>query len=89
MIERNYTVPEVQTSQEVISYYAKRIASELKLPSQFAVLSPKVREFLAGYAFGEPVNLDEPALIKAISHPVSQHVTIKTFVAALREAVVE
>ena len=89
MIERDYTVPEVQTSQEVISYYAKRIASELKLPSQFAVLAPKVREFLAGYAFGQPVNLDEPAMIKAISHPVSQHVTIKAFVAALREAVVE
>ncbi len=89
MIERDYTVPEVQTSQEVISYYAKRIASELKLPSQFAVLAPKVREFLASYAFGEAVNLDEPALIKAISHPVSQHVTIKAFVAALREAVVE
>ena len=89
MIERDYTIPEVQTSQEVISYYAKRIASELKLPSQFAVLAPKVREFLAGYAFGQPVNLDEPALIKAISHPVSQHVTIKAFVAALREAVVE
>ena len=89
MIERDYTVPEVQTSQEVISYYAKRIAAELKLPSQFAVLAPKVREFLAGYAFGQPVNLGEPAMIKAISHPVSQHVTIKAFVAALREAVVE
>lgn len=89
MIERDYRVPEVQTSQEVISYYAKRIATELKLPSQFAVLAPKVREFLADYAFGGPVNLDELAMIKAISHPVSQHVTIKAFVAALREAVVE
>jgi type III restriction enzyme len=28
-------------------------------------------------------------MIKAISHPVAQHVTVKTFVAALREAVVE
>jgi type III restriction enzyme len=89
MIERDYRTPAVQTSQEVISYYAKRIASDLKLPSQFAALAPKVREFLAGYAFGGPVNLDEPAMIKAIAHPVSQHVTIKAFVAALREAVVE
>lgn len=44
MIERDYTVPEVQTAQEVISYYAKRIAADLKLPSQFAALAPKVRE---------------------------------------------
>lgn len=67
MIEREYTIPEVQTSQEVISYYAKRIASDLKLPSQFAVLVPKIREFLQTKAFGEPVDLDDPAMIKAIS----------------------
>jgi type III restriction enzyme len=89
MVDRQYTIPEVQTSQEVISYYAKRIAADVKLPSQFAALVPKIREFLRTYAFGEPVDLDDPAMIKAISHPVAQHVTVKTFVAALREAVVE
>jgi hypothetical protein len=52
-------------------------------------LVPKIREFLQTYAFGEPVDLDDSAMIKAISHPVVQHVTVKTFVAALREAVVE
>ena len=89
MIEREYTIPEVQTCQEVISYYAKRIASDLKLPSQFAALVPKIREFLEHYAFGEPVDLDDPLMVKAISHPVAQHVTVKVFIAALREAVVE
>ncbi len=88
MIEREYTIPEVQTSQEVISYYAKRIASDLKLPSQFAALAPKIREFLQTKAFGEPVNLDEPNMVKAIAHPVAQHVTCKVFLAALREAIV-
>jgi type III restriction enzyme len=29
MVERQYTIPEVQTSQEVISYYAKRIATDV------------------------------------------------------------
>jgi type III restriction enzyme len=43
----------VQTSQEVISYYAKHIAADVKLPSQFAALVPKVRAFLANHAFGE------------------------------------
>jgi len=89
MIEREYTIPEAQTSQEVISYYAKRIASDLKLPSQFAALVPQIRQFLQDHAFGESVNLDDPMMIKAISHPVAQHVTVKIFVAALREAVVE
>jgi len=89
LIEREYTIPEVQTCQEVISYYAKRIASDLKLPSQFAALVPKIREFLENHAFGEPVDLDEPLMVKAISNPVARYVTVKVFTAALREAVVE
>jgi len=89
LIERQYTIPEVQTSQEVISYYAKRIAADLKLPSQFAALVPKIRQFLQDVAFGQAVNLDDPAMIKAISHSIAQHVTVKAFVAALREKITE
>lgn len=89
VIEREYTIPEVQTSQEVISYYAKRIALDIKLPSQFAALVPQIRAFLTHHAFGETVNLDDPALIKAIAHPVAQHVTVKAFVALLRDVIVE
>ncbi|MBN1178644.1 MAG: hypothetical protein JXD18_05500, partial [Anaerolineae bacterium] len=89
MIEREYTIPAVQTAQEVIAYYAKRIASDLKLPAQFAALVSKVREFLETYAFGGPVDLDDPLMVKAIAHPVAQHITIKAFLAALREAILE
>lgn len=89
LIERDYAIPQAQTSQEVISYYAKRIAQDVKLPSQFAVLAPKVREFLATKAFGGQVNLDDPVLIKAISTNVAQYVTVKTFVEALRALVIE
>lgn len=89
IIERDYTIPEPQTSQEVISYYAKRITLDVKLPSQFAVLVPKVREFLETRAFGKRVNLDEPIIIKAIGSNVAQYVTVKTFVEALRGLVVE
>jgi type III restriction enzyme len=89
LIERDYKLPQVQTAQEVISYYAKRIAQEVKLPSQFAALAPKVRKFLETRAFGEPVNLDEPALLAAINSNVAQYVTVQTFVKALRPLVVE
>ena len=89
LIERDYTLPEIQTAQEVISYYAKRIAQDLKLPSQFAALAPKVTEFLRGRAFGERVDLDDKAIIKAISSNVAQYVTVKTFVGALQPLVVE
>jgi type III restriction enzyme len=82
-------LPEIQTSQEVISYYATRIAQDVKLPSQFAALAPKVREFLQLRAFGEEVDLDDPTIIKAISSNVAQYVTVKTFVSALHPLVVE
>jgi type III restriction enzyme len=89
IVEREYTVPQPHTAEEVISYYAKRVAQDVKLPSQFAALAPKVREFLELKAFGEPVDLTSPAMIKAISTPVAGYLTIKTFVTALRGLVVE
>ena len=89
MVEADYTIPEAQTAQEVISYYAKRIVRDVKLPSQFAPLVPKVREFLETRAFGARVDLDTPAMIKAIASNVAQYVTVKSFVAALRDVLVE
>lgn len=88
MVERDYTIPEPQTAEEVIGYYARRIAQDVKLPSQFSVLAPKVREFLETKAFGGPVDLNEPGMIKAIGSNVAQYVTVKTFVEALRKIVI-
>src|SRR5438093_8305880 len=38
---------------------AKAIAHDVKLPSQFAYLVPKIKQFLEERAFGERVNLDD------------------------------
>ncbi|MDE3068447.1 MAG: DEAD/DEAH box helicase family protein [Verrucomicrobiota bacterium] len=85
----DYTIPQPQTAEEVIGYYARRIAQDVKLPSQFSTLAPKVREFLENKAFGQKVNLQEPAMLKAISSNVAQYVTIKTFREALSKLVME
>jgi type III restriction enzyme len=89
LVEREYTIPEPQTAEEVISYYAKRIAQDVKLPSQFAGLVPKVREFLRDQAFGETVALDDKGIIRALATSVAQYLTVKTFTAILRGLVVE
>jgi len=78
-IEREYVMPEPQTAQEVIGYYARRIAQEVKLPAQFAALAPKVREFFEHKAFGKSVDLDETATIKAMSSNVAHYVCVQTF----------
>src|SRR5260370_5712033 len=78
-IEREYTIPEPQTAEEVIGNYARRIAQDVKLPSQFASLAPKVREFLERKAFGESVDLNGVGMVKAISSNVAAYVTVSTF----------
>jgi type III restriction enzyme len=89
LVERDYTLPAPQTAEEVIGYYARRIAQDMKLPSQFAALVPKVRAFLETKAFGGPVNLDTAEMVRAIGSNVAQYVTVKTFVQELRKVVVE
>jgi len=60
----------------------------VKLPSQFSVLAPKVRDFLENRAFGEKVDLSDPVMVKAIASNVAQYVTVKTFVEVLRKIAV-
>jgi len=88
-VERDYTIPEPQTAQEVIGYYARRIAEAVKLPSQFAVLAPKVREFFGEKAFGNPVDLNDPAIVKAMSTSVACYVCVGVFRKALAEMTIQ
>jgi type III restriction enzyme len=87
--EREYTIPEPQTAQEVIGYYARRIAEAVKLPAQFAVLAPKVREFFEQKAFGQSANLSEPAIVKAMSTAVAHYVCVDVFKKALQALTIE
>jgi type III restriction enzyme len=86
---REYKLPTPQTANEVIGYYARLIASDLKLPSQFAALAPKVKEFFAVKAFGGAVDLDDQTIIQAISRVPVAHIVRKLFTNALRDKIVE
>lgn len=87
--EREYRIPPAQTAGEVIGYYARRIAQDIKLPSQFAALAPKVKEFFQYKAFGNEVDLDEPRVISAMSSNVATFITLKEFKKALSALLVE
>jgi type III restriction enzyme len=89
LFERRYEIPAPQTAEEVIGYYARAIAKDVKLPSQFAALVPKVRAFLTAKAFGRPVDLSAPEVVRAVAGKVVGFVTIQTFVKELRKVVVE
>ncbi|HHN47607.1 MAG TPA: hypothetical protein ENN08_01495, partial [Bacteroidales bacterium] len=59
LLEREYTIPPTQTAEEVIGYYARRIAQNIKLPSHFALLAPKIRDFFERKAFGKTIDLND------------------------------
>lgn len=84
LIEREYKVPESQTAQEVIGYYARRVAEAVKLPAQFAALAPKVREFFEHKAFGHSVDLNDLAIVKAMGTAVAHYVCVDIFKKALQ-----
>ncbi|MFQ5632825.1 MAG: hypothetical protein ACE5I1_28990, partial [bacterium] len=89
ILERTYQIPPAQTPEEVISYYARRITQNLKLPSQFAALAPKIKTFFANKAFGKPVDLNDSLIIKAMSTNVASYVVCSEFEKALRDKIVE
>jgi type III restriction enzyme len=89
LLEREYTIPPAQTAQEVIGYYARRIASNVKLPSQFAALVPKLREFFERKAFGREVNLEDPLVVRAMSRNFVSYVVTREFERVLRDLVLE
>jgi len=85
IVERDYTIPEPQTAQEVLGYYSRRIAEAVKLPSQFAALAPKVREFFEHKVFGQTVDLTEHEVVKAMSTPIAHYVCVDVFSKALKK----
>ena len=89
LFEREYAIKDVQRPQEIVSYYAKLIASNLKLPGQFSVLAPKVWDFFEKRAFGEKVNMESPAIVQAMNHRVSGYVVLDVFARALKDKIIE
>ena len=57
----------------------------MKLPSQFAALAPKVREFFEQKAFGQTVDLSDSIVVKAMGTPVSHYVCVDVFSKALKK----
>ncbi|MBM2815370.1 MAG: uncharacterized protein HW421_2132 [Ignavibacteria bacterium] len=88
VIKREYQLTSVQTAEEVIGYYAKKISDNIKLPSQFASLVPKIKEFFEYVAFGKKVNLEDSKIVKAISNDVVYNSVPREFETALKKLII-
>jgi type III restriction enzyme len=89
LFEREYAIKDAQRPDEIVSYYAKLIATNLKLPSQFSALAPKVWDFFEHRAFGTTVNMEDPTIIRAMNHRVAGYVVLDVFGKALKEKIIE
>ncbi len=89
LFERVYEIPAAQTPEEVIGYYARLIAQHIKLPSQFAAIAPKVRDFFAYKAFGKEINLSDSAVIQAMSTNLANFIVTQAFEKVLRQQILE
>ena len=89
LVSKEYEIQGPQTAGEVISFYAKLIAQDVKLPGQFSVVAPKIREWFEHHAFGQTVNLDDAAVIQAMSSNVAAYVCRDLFSKALRQFSIE
>src|SRR5712691_498284 len=89
LFEREYAIKDVQRPDEIVSYYAKLIASSLKLPGQFAALAPKVWTFFEQRAFGGKVAMESPAIVQAMNHRVAGYVVLDVFARALKDRLIE
>jgi type III restriction enzyme len=69
----------------LIGYYARRIAEAVKLPSQFSVLAPKVRDFFEDKAFGRWVDLEKRETVRAMATPVAAYVCTEEFKRVLKK----
>jgi type III restriction enzyme len=84
LISREYTMPQAQTYQEVVAFYAEEIAASLKLPSYFSALAPKIEHFLRAKAFGREVQLSSPPVLQALNESRVFVITHKVFLKLLR-----
>jgi len=89
LFEREYAIKEAQRPDEIVSYYAKLIATSLKLPSQFSALAPKVWDFFESRAFGGKVDMNSATIIKAMNHRVAGYVVLDVFSRVLKDKIVE
>jgi type III restriction enzyme len=89
LFERDYEIPVPQTPGEIIGFFARLIAAQVKLPTQFNVIAPKIREWFETRAFGRLVDLEQSSVLKAMSGKAVAYVCKEEFIGALRKIAIE
>ena len=69
----------------VIRFYTERILKDLRLFRGYEALYPVVKDFCENYLFGEPVNLEDPQIVKNLDELESRRTIEDSFKKAINE----
>ncbi len=55
--------------RSVVAFFARQLLKELRLVGGYDQLYPKVRDFVRDHLFNQPVDLDDPVILRNLSEP--------------------
>ena len=55
--------------RSVVAFFARQLLKDLRLVGGYDLLYPKVRDFLREHLFEQPVDLDDPVILRNLSEP--------------------
>ena len=75
--------------RSVIGFFAQNILKELRMPTYYDVLYPKIQEFIQDKLFGKSVNLDDRNTLRNLSEPPALETIMKTFKFAVNALIIK
>ena len=76
--------------RSVVAFFARQLLKDLRLVGGYEVLYPKVRAFMQEHLFqGEPVNLENPVVLRNLSEPEVGKTLYDAFKAAINALTVQ
>jgi type III restriction enzyme len=73
----------------VVGFFARQLLKDMRLVGGYDVLYPKVRDFMRDNLFEQPVNLEEPVVLRNLSEPAAGKILFDSFKAAINALTVQ
>lgn len=69
--------------RSVVAFFARQLLHDLRLVSGYDTLYPRVRDFLRDHLFTEPVDLEDPVVLRNLSEPEAGKILFDSFKTAI------
>jgi len=84
-----FKIPFPNQWESVVSFYAKMILKDSRLPARFADLTPIVKEYIEKVLFGRRVEISQKEVSKRLSEPDARQTIFEVFKEAINKLTIE